>query len=243
MDDIMVSVKDVSMEFNMSNYKIDNLKEYMIRLFKRELFFKSFYALRDVSFDVPRGEIFGIIGLNGSGKSTLLKIVSGIFKPTMGSVEINGTLSPMIELGTGFDPDLTARENIYLNGSILGHSKKEMDALFDEIVDFAELWEFLDTPIKNYSSGMMARLGFAIATTVDPQILIVDEVLSVGDFKFQEKCEARIKKLMEGDTTVIFVSHDVKQVERLCSRVLWLEKGQMKMIGPTKEITEIYKNS
>ncbi|MEG1017421.1 MAG: ATP-binding cassette domain-containing protein, partial [Oscillospiraceae bacterium] len=199
MGELMVEVKNVTMEFNMTSEKVDSLKEYFVRLVKRKLFFNSFLALKDVSVRVEKGEVLGIVGLNGSGKSTLLKIISGIMKPTKGSAEIFGTLSPLIELGAGFDIDLTARENIFLNGSVLGYSRKFMEYVFDDIVEFSELSEFLDIPIKNFSSGMQARLGFAIATVVEPQILIVDEVLAVGDFKFQKKCEQRIQKLMSVD--------------------------------------------
>ncbi len=243
MEDIVVSVKNVSMEFNMSSERIDSIKEYFIKLLKGKLFFESFWALNDVSVDIRRGEVFGIVGLNGSGKSTLLKIISGIMKPTKGSAEIRGTLSPMIELGTGFDPELTGRENIYLNGAVLGYSRKFMEGVYDEIVDFAEIGDFIDTPVKNYSSGMQARIGFAIATVVKPQVLIVDEVLGVGDFKFQKKCEARIQELMAGDTTVIFVSHSLDQIRRLCTRVLWLKKGSVVMLGDTRTVCDAYQDN
>lgn len=234
-----VEVNDVSMHFNMNKDKIDNLKEYCIKLLKRQLFFEDFTALQDVSFQIETGDVFGIVGLNGSGKSTLLKIISGILKPTTGNVKVNGTIAPLIELGAGFDPDLTARENIYLNGSVLGFSRDFMREKFDEIVDFSELHEFVDAPIKNFSSGMVARIGFAVATIVKPDILICDEILSVGDYKFQEKCERRIQELMAGGTTVILVSHSIQQVERMCNRVLWLERGKIKAIGG-KEIIRMY---
>ncbi len=240
MSEIMASVKNVSMEFNVSSEKVDSLKEYVMRLVQGRLFFKEFWALKDVSFEIEKGEVFGIIGLNGSGKSTMLKIISGIMKPTKGTAEIFGTLSPMIELGAGFDPDLTGRENVYLNGAVLGYSKSFMESVYEEIVEFAEIRDFIDVPIKNYSSGMQARLGFAIATVVKPQILIVDEILGVGDFKFQKKCEKRIKELMDGDTTVIFVSHSLEQIRRLCTRVMWLEKGEVVKIGKTKEVCDEY---
>ncbi len=239
-DDLMVSVKNVSMEFNMSTEKVDSLKEYAMRLFQGRLFFESFWALKDVSVDVRRGETLGIVGSNGSGKSTLLKIIAGVIKPTKGTTEIFGTLSPMIELGAGFDPDLTGRENIFLNGAILGHNKKFMDSVYDEIVDFSELGPFIDTPLKNYSSGMQARLAFATSTVVKPQILIVDEVLGVGDFHFQEKCEKRINELMEDNTTVIFVSHSIEQVQRICKRAIWINKGVLMMDGPVKEVCDRY---
>jgi ABC-2 type transport system ATP-binding protein/lipopolysaccharide transport system ATP-binding protein len=239
-NDIMVSVKNVSMEFNMSTEKVDSLKEYTMRFFQGRLFFASFWALKDVSVAVHRGETLGIVGSNGSGKSTLLKIIAGVMKPTKGTTEVFGTLSPMIELGAGFDPDLTGRENIFLNGAILGHNKKFMDSVYDEIVDFSELGPFIDTPLKNYSSGMQARLAFATSTVVKPQILIVDEVLGVGDFHFQEKCEKRINELMADNTTVIFVSHSIEQVQRICKRAIWLNKGVLMADGPAKEVCERY---
>lgn len=226
-----VEVNNVSMHFNMNKDKIDNLKEYCIKLFKRQLFFEDFTALQDISFKIEAGDTFGIIGLNGSGKSTLLKVISGILKPTTGSVKVHGTIAPLIELGAGFDPDLTARENIFLNGSVLGFSREFMREKFDEIVEFSELQDFVDVPIKNFSSGMVARIGFSVATIVKPDILICDEILAVGDYKFQEKCEQRIKNLMSGGTTVILVSHSIQQVERICNHILWLEHGKMKALG------------
>ena len=226
-----VEVNNVSMHFNMNKDKIDNLKEYCIKLFKRQLFFEDFTALQDISFKIEAGDTFGIIGLNGSGKSTLLKVISGILKPTTGSVKVTGTIAPLIELGAGFDPDLTARENIFLNGSVLGFSREFMREKFDEIVEFSELQDFVDVPIKNFSSGMVARIGFSVATIVKPDILICDEILAVGDYKFQEKCEQRIKDLMSGGTTVILVSHSIQQVERICNHILWLEHGKMKALG------------
>ena len=226
-----VEVNNVSMHFNMNKDKIDNLKEYCIKLFKRQLFFEDFTALQDISFKIEAGDTFGIIGLNGSGKSTLLKVISGILKPTTGSVKVHGTIAPLIELGAGFDPDLTARENIFLNGSVLGFSREFMREKFDEIVEFSELQDFVDVPIKNFSSGMVARIGFSVATIVKPDILICYEILAVGDYKFQEKCEQRIKDLMSGGTTVILVSHSIQQVERICNHILWLEHGKMKALG------------
>ena len=242
MENIAVSVKNVTMKFNMSKEKVDNIKEYIVKLLKRQLMYTEFTALDDISFDVKKGEVFGIVGLNGSGKSTTLKIVSGIHKPTKGSVQVFGTISPLIELGAGFDHDLTARENIFLNGYVLGYSKDYIKEKFDSIVEFSELEEFLDVPIKNFSSGMIARLGFAIATVVRPDILIVDEILSVGDYKFQEKCEKRIADMMAGGTTVIIVSHSIEQIQRLCDRVLWLEKGKMKELGEAEYVCGKYKN-
>ncbi|MBR3300622.1 MAG: ABC transporter ATP-binding protein [Clostridia bacterium] len=230
------------MHFNMSKEKLESLKEYFLKLVTRKLMFEDFVALNDVSFDIKKGDVFGILGLNGSGKSTTLKVISGILEPTKGTVETDGVIAPLIELGAGFDLELTARENIYLNGSVLGHSKKFMDEKFDDIVDFSEMREFLDVPMKNYSSGMVARIGFAIATVTTPDILIVDEILSVGDFLFQKKCEDRINAMLADDTTVIIVSHSLDQIERLCKHCMWLEKGKIKMIGDAKEVCSAYRN-
>lgn len=238
-----VEVHNVQMHFNMSKEKIDSIKEYVIKFLKRQLMYENFVALNDVSFDIRKGDVFGIVGLNGSGKSTLLKVISGILKPTKGTVKVNGTIAPLIELGAGFDMDLTARENIFLNGSVLGFSRKMMHEKFDEIVEFSEMKDFLDVPMKNYSSGMVARVAFAIATITHPDILIVDEILSVGDFHFQEKCEARIQQMMSGGTTVIIVSHSIHQIEKLCNRVLWLDHGDMKMLGDMEAVCEAYKES
>lgn len=237
-----IIAENVSMHFNMASEKLESMKEYFIKLIKRQLFFKDFVAVEDVSFKIKKGEVFGIVGTNGSGKSTTLKMISGILKPTSGKIEINGNIAPLIELGAGFDFELTAKENIYLNGAVLGYSKKYIDEHFDQIVDFAELRDFLEMPIKNYSSGMVARIAFAIATVITPDILIVDEILSVGDFLFQEKCEKRINELMDGGTTIVIVSHAIDQIERLCDRVMWIEKGKLKMIGDTKEVCEAYRN-
>jgi ABC-2 type transport system ATP-binding protein/lipopolysaccharide transport system ATP-binding protein len=237
-----IVAENISMHFNMASERLESLKEYFIKLLKRQLFFKDFIAVNDVSFKIKKGEVFGIVGTNGSGKSTTLKMISGILKPTSGKITINGNIAPLIELGAGFDGELTARENIYLNGAVLGYSKKYIDEHFDQIVDFAELRDFLDMPIKNYSSGMVARIAFAIATVITPDILIVDEILSVGDFLFQEKCEKRINELMEGGTTIVIVSHTIAQIERLCDRVMWIEKGNLKMLGETSEVCKAYKN-
>ncbi len=238
-----VELRDIEMHFNMSSEKLQSLKEYFLKFVKRQLRFEDFVALDKVSFDIKKGDVFGIVGLNGCGKSTTLKIISGILKPTKGSVETQGVIAPLIELGAGFDMELTARENIYLNGSVLGYSKKFMDEKFDDIVEFSEMREFLDVPMKNYSSGMVARIGFAIATITTPDILIVDEILAVGDFLFQKKCEERINAMMQDNTTVIIVSHSIDQIERLCKHCVWLEKGKVKMIGETQEICNAYKNS
>ena len=238
-----VELRDVEMHFNMSKEKLESFKEYFIKLAKRQLRFEDFVALDKVSFDIKKGDVFGIVGLNGSGKSTTLKIISGILEPTKGTVETDGIIAPLIELGAGFDMELTARENIYLNGSVLGYSKKFIDEKFEDIVEFSEMREFLDVPMKNYSSGMVARIGFAIATVTTPDILIVDEILAVGDFLFQQKCEERINRMMADDTTVIIVSHSIEQIERLCKHCVWLEKGKIKMIGDAQTVCDAYKNS
>ena len=240
---VIVSLDNVSMHFNMSGEKLDSLKEYFIKLLKRQLFFKKYVALENISFKICKGDVFGIVGLNGSGKSTTLKIISGILKPTKGKVSVKGTIAPLIELGAGFDLELTARENIYLNGAVLGHSRKIMKEKFDDIVEFSEMQNFLDVPMKNYSSGMVARIAFSIATMVRPEILIVDEILAVGDFQFQEKCNKRIEEMMEGGTTIILVSHSIEQIEALCNKVMWLEKGKIRMIGEVDEVCSAYKNS
>jgi len=236
----IVEVENVSMLFNKSTERVDNIKEYLIRLAKRQLMFEEFWALRNISFTIEKGEAVGIVGLNGSGKSTLLKIIAQVMKPTSGIMNIYGTVAPLIELGAGFDMDLTARENIYLNGAVLGYSRAQMREKFDYIMDFSELWEFVDSPIKNYSSGMVARLGFSIATASMPDILIVDEILGVGDFKFQEKCQKRMNQIMGNGATVIFVSHSIKQVRELCSKAIWLEKGQLVAKGDVNDICDKY---
>lgn len=238
----IIEVNNVTMKFNMSKESLDSLKEYFIKLLKRQLFFEQFTALSDVTFNIQKGDVFGIVGFNGAGKSTILKVISGILQPTQGSVNIKGSIAPLIELGAGFDMDLTARENVYLNGTVLGLSPKFIDTRYDEIIDFAELHDFQDVAVKNFSSGMLARLGFAIATVVTPDILIVDEILSVGDYIFQQKCEDRISKMMKNGTTVIIVSHSIEQIEKLCNRVVWLEKGKVKMLGKTKEVCDAYKS-
>lgn len=237
---IMIDVDHVTIRFNLASQKIDNLKEYFIKLIKRELMFQEFLAVKDVSFQVAAGEAWGLIGTNGSGKSTMLKAISGILKPYQGKVTVNGSVAPLIELGAGFDPEMTARENIFLNGCVLGHSEKFMKEHFDEIVEFAELHEFLDSPLKNYSSGMRARLGFSIATMVKPDILIVDEILAVGDYKFRQKCEKRMKELLAGGTTLLYVSHSIDEVKRLCDHALWIDKGETRMIGEVNEVCNAY---
>lgn len=239
----MIEVKDATVRFNIASERIDNLKEYFIKLVKKELMFKEFLALKNINFSVKQGEAWGIVGTNGSGKSTLLKLICGILKPYKGSVGINGSIAPLIELGAGFDGDLTARENVFLNGAVLGYSDKFMKEHFDEIIDFAELWDFLDMPIKNYSSGMSARLGFAIATMVRPDILICDEVLSVGDYAFQKKCEKRMNEMREQGTTLLFVSHSIEAVREVCDKVLWINKGEKVMEGLAQDVCEAYMKS
>ena len=240
MDEI-IKVNDVSMRFNLAQEKTETLKEYTVKLLTHKLFFNEFYALKHVSFSMKRGESLALIGRNGSGKSTMLKVISGVYKPSAGKVTVNGTIAPLIELGAGFDMDLTARENIYLNGTVLGYTPKYIDSKFDDIVEFSELQEFLDVPLKNYSSGMVARLAFAVATMTKPDILIADEILSVGDFLFQEKCEKRMAELLSGGTTVILVSHSIEQIERMCNKVAWLDHGHLRRLGPTKEVTAEYR--
>ncbi len=239
---IMVDVDHVTVRFNLANQKVDNLKEYCIRMLKKELLFQEFFAVKDVSFQIRRGEAWGIVGSNGSGKSTILKAVSGILKPWKGSITVNGSIAPLIELGAGFDGNLTARENIFLNGCILGHSEKYMKEHFDEIVEFAGLEKFLDSPIKNYSSGMKARLGFAVATSVKPDLLIVDEILSVGDFRFRKKCEQRIQEMLDRGTTLLYVSHTMPEVLRICQKAMWMDKGVIRMSGSAEEGCDAYLN-
>ena len=240
----MVKVENVSMKFNLGIDKNHSLKETVINLFNKKKRQKKpdFWALTDVSINIERGEVFGLIGANGAGKSTLLKIVSGVMEPTKGTVVTSGTICPMIELGAGFDAELTARENIYLNGAVMGYSKKVLDDKFDEIVDFAELIEFIDVPIKNFSSGMLARLAFSISTIVDPEILIVDEILSVGDIAFQKKSEMKMKDMIFGGTTVLYVSHSIESIKQMCKRVAWLENGRVVEIGDAAEVCEHYYN-
>ncbi|WP_018753884.1 ABC transporter ATP-binding protein [Paenibacillus sanguinis] len=243
MENIAVKVDQVSMKYKLMSGKVNSLKQVFINAMTQRIAYEEFSALEDVSFEVQKGEVFGIVGLNGAGKSTLLKIVAGILKPTSGSVERFGSLVPLIELGGGFNSELTGVENIYLNGMLLGYSKKFIKEKLDEIVEFAELQKFIHNPIKNYSSGMRARLGFSIATLVKPDILIVDEVLSVGDHKFKEKSEAKMKELMGSGTTVLFVSHSIDQMKNMCNRVLWLEQGSVKDIGPADIICDKYKTN
>lgn len=242
MNEPVIKVDNVSMVFNIANQQLNSLKEYFITILRRELFFKEFKALEDISITINKGDVYGIVGTNGSGKSTLLKIIAGVLEPSHGTCEINGTIAPLIELGAGFDPELTARENVYLNGALLGYSKAFIDESFDSIVAFAEIENFIDMPLKNYSSGMVARIAFAIATATVPDILIVDEALSVGDFLFQKKCEDRINELVkEHGTTLLFVSHSIDQVENLCKQAVWIEKGHMRMQGSAEEVCGAYR--
>lgn len=242
MDDkkVIIDVDHVTIRFNLASEKIDNLKEYFIKLVTRKLMFQEFLAVKDVSFQVRQGEAWGLIGTNGSGKSTLLKAISGILKPYKGTITVDGFIAPLIELGAGFDQEMTARENIFLNGCVLGHTEQFMKEHFDEIVDFAELHDFLDSPLKNFSSGMRARLGFSIATMVKPQILIVDEILSVGDVKFREKCAKRMEEMLSGGTTLLYVSHSIDEVRRLCDHALWIDKGVQRMQGDVTTVCDAY---
>ncbi len=238
----IISVDDVTMVFNIASERLTNLKEYAIKIIKRELFFKEFLALKNISFQINKGDVYGLVGTNGSGKSTMLKIIAGVLEPTKGSVEVHGRIAPLIELGAGFDMDLSARENVYLNGALLGYPKRFIEQHFDQIVEFAEVEQFLDMPLKNYSSGMIARIAFSIATVIVPDILIVDEALSVGDFLFQEKCENRIQSLIEEHgVTVLFVSHSIDQVERVCQKAIWIEKGELRLDGPVDEVCAAYR--
>ncbi len=242
-DEIMVKVEHVSMKFNLSSEKFDSFKEYIIKSVKNQVSFEEFWALKDVTFDVRSGEALGLIGLNGSGKSTMLKTIAGVLKPTEGTIQVNGNVAPLIELGAGFDMDLTARENVFLNGALMGHARKVMESYYDDIVEFSELKDFMNVPVKNFSSGMISRLAFSIATIGIPDILICDEVLSVGDFHFQEKCEKRIQTMKDKGTTILFVSHSIKQVEKICNKIVWLEKGRLKKFGITEEICPEYEKS
>ena len=240
MNDNIIEVNNVTMRFNLAEQRTDTLKEYVLKLISGKLHFNEFYALKNVSFQVKRGEAVALIGKNGSGKSTMLKILACVMYPTEGSVEVNGSMAPLIELGAGFDLELTARENIYLNGAILGHDRVFMDQHFEEIVDFSELRDFLDVPLKNYSSGMTARLGFSIATVIQADILVVDEVLAVGDVRFQEKCKEKIANLLERGTTLLFVSHSEDQVKQLCPKSVWLDHGNLMAFGDTEEVYAMY---
>ena len=240
MSKTMIEVSDVTMRFRMNNDKILSLKEFVTTAIRGKLNYNEFTALEHVSFDVKKGETLGLIGHNGAGKSTMLKVISGILKPTEGSVTCHGNIVPMLELGSGFDLDLTGRENIFLNGAILGYNEEFLNEKYEEIVEFSELGQFIEMPIRNYSSGMLARLAFSIATVVKPELLIVDEILSVGDANFQEKSRRRMMELMGGGTTVLFVSHSLDQIREMCNRVVWLEHGQVKLYGSAEEVCDAY---
>ena len=235
-----VEVKDVSILFNLNKEKVDNLKEYFVKFVTHKLMFTEFWALRDISFTVEKGERLGILGFNGAGKSTLLKTIAGVLKPTKGSVKVHGVIAPLLELGAGFDSNYSGKENIFLYGATMGYSRKYIQEKYDEIVEFSELKDFIDVPIKNYSSGMKARLGFAIATAVEPEVLILDEVLSVGDAKFRRKSEAKVTSMFDKGVTVLFVSHSTEQVRRLCDKAIILEKGKIIAQGEVNEICDLY---
>lgn len=236
----MIKAEHVSVKYLMTYDRIKSMKEYLVQLVKGKIQYEEFWALRDVSFEVKKGEVLGIIGHNGAGKSTLLKVISGILKPTEGSVQVNGTIVPMLELGSGFDFDLTGRENVFLNGAILGYSEQFLKEKYEEIVAFSELGQFIDVPLRNYSSGMVMRLAFSIATVVNPDVLIVDEILAVGDADFQEKSKKRMLELMGGGTTVLFVSHSLPQIREMCNKAIWLEHGQMKLCGDVQKVCDAY---
>ena len=236
----VINVEDVGMMFNLNNEKIDNLKEYIIKILTGKLHYNEFWALKDINFKVEKGDRLGVMGLNGAGKSTLLKVIAGVMKPTQGTVEVKGIIAPMLELGAGFDPNYTGAENIFLYGATMGYSRKFIQSKYDEIIEFSELNEFIDVPIKNYSSGMKARLGFAIATAVSPEVLILDEVLSVGDAKFKKKSEAKLRGMIDTGITVLFVSHNTEQVRKICNKAIILQKGQIVASGTADEVCNKY---
>lgn len=238
--EVLIQLKDVSMMFRLPTLKVDNIKEYFIKTITRKLKYRQFMALDNINLTVHKGESLGLIGRNGAGKSTLLKVIAGVLTPTKGKVSVNGSIAPLINLGAGFDIEATAQENVYLNGAILGFGRKDMQKKYERIVDFAELKEFMNVPIKNFSSGMLARLGFSIAVDVNPDILLVDEVLSVGDAPFRKKCHERIEQIRQHGTTYIFVSHSTDQVRKLCTHTIWLKNGKIFMYGPSKEVCAAY---
>ena len=238
--DVAISLKNVSMTFNLNKEKVDNLKEYVIKFITRKLEFKKFYALQNIDIEVKKGDHLAILGLNGAGKSTLLKTIVGVYKPTEGTVEKCGVIAPLLELGAGFDPNYSGKENIYLYGALLGYDRNYIDKKYKEIVEFSELGHFIDVPIKNYSSGMKARLGFSIATAVAPDVLILDEVLSVGDAKFRKKSLAKVKSMFEDGVTVLFVSHNIEQVKSICNKAVLLEKGRIIASGSIDEVIPVY---
>ena len=239
-DSNVIEIHDVMIRFNKNNLKVDNLKEYFVRLVTRQLMFQEFIALQDINLEVKRGESWGFVGTNGAGKSTLLKVISRILKPSRGTVKVGGTVAALIELGAGIDPQLTARENIYLNGTLLGYSKAFIESKFDEIVEFSELQEFLDSPVKNFSSGMKTRLAFSIATAVDPDILIADEILSVGDMKFRKKCSKKMTLMMRNGTTLLYVSHNLGAIRRQCQKAMWLDHGRIIMTGDSDVVCDAF---
>jgi ABC-type polysaccharide/polyol phosphate transport system, ATPase component len=237
---LLLKITDVSMKFNLGKDKVNTLKEFLIKKAKREIYTEEFWALKHVSVEVKPGEVLGLVGSNGAGKSTMLKVMAGVMKPTMGTVEKQGTLAPMIELGAGFDPELTARENVFLNGAILGYTKEFLESKYDEIVAFSELKDFMAVPVRNFSSGMVARLAFSIATIVSPQILLVDEILSVGDPPFQQKSQHKMMTMISAGATVVFVSHSMQEIQKICTKLLWIDHGEMKMIGGVQEVLKEY---
>ena len=239
-DDYIIEIDNVSLRYNKPTEKVDTLKEFFIRLIKGKLRYDSFWVLKDINIKVKRGESLALIGTNGCGKTTLLKIIAGILEPTKGHVRVGGSIAPLINLGAGFDHEATAKENVFLNGAILGYSKKQMQEKYDSIVEFAELKDFMNTPIKNFSSGMLARLGFSIAMDVKPDILLVDEILSVGDYSFRQKCHKKIEEMLANGTTLIFVSHGMNDVVRLCKNAVWIKDNQIYMAGPSKEVADSY---
>ena len=239
-DSNVIEIHDVMIRFNKNNLKVDNLKEYFVRLVTRQLMFQEFIALQDINLEVKRGESWGFVGTNGAGKSTLLKVISRILKPSRGTVKVGGTVAALIELGAGIDPQLTARENIYLNGTLLGYSKAFIESKFDEIVEFSELQEFLDSPVKNFSSGMKTRLAFSIATAVEPDILIADEILSVGDMKFRKKCSKKMTIMMRNGTTLLYVSHNLGAIRRQCQKAMWLDHGRVIMTGDSDVVCDAF---
>ena len=240
MEDYIIDVNNVTVRFNKANMKVDNIKEYVVRLLRRELMFQEFIALKDINLQVKKGEAWGLVGTNGAGKSTPLKVISRILKPYKGTVDVKSSVAALIELGAGIDPNMTARENIFLNGTLLGYKKDFIQEKFDEIVEFSELQDFLDSPVKNFSSGMKARLGFSIATSVQPDILIADEILSVGDVRFKKKCSERMQNMLSNGTTLLYVSHNMKSLEQLCDKALWLDHVLPEMQGTAKEVCAAY---
>ena len=238
--DKIIKVENVSMMFNLSRDKVMGLKEYILKMLKRELHYDEFWALKDISFEVAPGEVIGILGLNGSGKSTLLKLIAGVFKPTKGTVTVKGEISPLLELGTGFDPEFSAKDNIYMNGAMYGQSPAHMENLYSDIMDFAELWEFENVPVKNFSSGMSARLGFAVATQVEPDILILDEIMAVGDYRFAQKCEKRIAAMLSKGATVLVVSHSIETIKNMCTKAMLLKNGELVCVGGVGEVMYHY---